>query len=118
MLWVGDGKRGVHYWCQGCRGLHGVVIEGPGAWGFNGDYAKPTFTPSVLVRGTLYELVDGRRDWTRPVRDPNGKVKTLVCHTFITEGMVHFLSDCGHEYAGRTLPLPELPADYQDAPAA
>lgn len=115
--WSGGGRRGVHYWCQGCRGIHGVVIEGPGAWGFNGDYDKPTFTPSVLTTGIRYELdEDGDRDTGKPVRDANGEPEKLICHTFITDGMVQFLDDCGHEFAGQTLPLPPLPAWLRDDP--
>lgn len=117
--WVSAGQRGVHYWCQGCRGIHGVVIEGPGAWGFNGDFERPTFTPSVLTTGALYELTaDGTdRDMTKPIRHPGpgGEIKHLICHTFVKDGMVQFLGDCGHEFAGQTLPLPELPDWLQDA---
>lgn len=109
--WEGGGKRGVHYWCQGCRTPHMVVIDGHGAWGFNGDYEKPTFTPSVLTTGTKYEIdADGEADTSRPVRDRNGTLVKLVCHTFVKDGMVQFLDDCGHEFAGQTLPLPHLPA--------
>lgn len=114
--WVGGGKRGVSYWCQGCRGIHGVTIEGPGAWGFNGDFDKPTFTPSVLTTGVLYELkADGmERDLGRPVRDESGAPRRLICHTFVADGMVQFLGDCGHEFGGQTLPLPPLPPWMQD----
>jgi hypothetical protein len=113
--WEGGGKRGIHYWCQGCRSLHGVVIDGPGAWGFNGDYEKPTFTPSVLTTGNRYEIDEaGEADTSKPVRDGEGALVKLVCHTFITDGMVHFLGDCGHELAGQTLPLPPLPDWLKD----
>jgi hypothetical protein len=109
--WEGGGRRGVHYWCQGCRGVHGVTIDGPGAWQFDGDYEKPTFSPSVLTTGVHYELdADGERDTSKPVRGADGQPVKLVCHTFIKAGMVEFLGDCGHEFAGQTLPLPELPA--------
>jgi hypothetical protein len=34
--------------------------------------------------------------------------KAIRCHTWITDGQVIFLSDCSHEYAGRTVDLLEL----------
>jgi len=95
--WAGDGKVGFTYWCQGCEQLHGVVVEGPGAWGFNGNLERPTFTPSVLTT------------WTE---GPQRIEKR--CHTFITDGMVQFLADCTHALAGKTDPLPDLPEHLRD----
>ena len=54
-------------------------------WEFNGDYEKPTFTPSMLV--------------TTP-----GKPRS---HFFVTDGKIQYLSDCEHEYAGQILDLEE-----------
>lgn len=112
--WEGGGKQGVHYWCQGCNDIHGVVVAGPGAWGYNANPEKPTFTPSVLTRG--HRLVrDEHGHWTGEYRlDANGKPIEEVCHTFITNGMVQFLGDCTHALAGQTLPLPELPGHLRD----
>jgi hypothetical protein len=36
-----------------------------------------------------------------------------VCHSFLTDGVFHFLGDCTHPYAGQQVPLPELP-DWLD----
>ncbi len=87
-----DGTAGFTYWCQGCDGLHGVRTDGPGAWGFNGNVERPTFTPSVLTT------------WNE---GPDHIEKR--CHTFVRDGMVQFLGDCTHVLAGQTLPLPDLP---------
>lgn len=110
--WVGGGKVGVNYWCDGCDGMHGITIEGPGAWSFDGDYENPTFEPSQLTTGVRY--VRGSRDEVE--RDAEGKPIKEICHTFIRGGMVQFLGDCTHHLAGQTLPLPDLPQWALDEP--
>jgi hypothetical protein len=92
--------RGLTYWCQGCNQAHGVLVEGPHAWWWNGDVERPTFTPSVLVTWPANpEASEEFKEWRKERR----------CHTFITDGKVQFLSDCTHELAGQTLDLPDLP---------
>lgn len=66
-------------------------------WTFNGNLEKPTFSPSLLVTGYLN------------AEQPDG-----VCHSYITDGKIQYLSDSTHEYAGKTIELPEF-ADY-DSP--
>ena len=84
------------FWCPGCRELHGVWLEDnpndrPGAWWrWNGDWFKPTFTPSILVQEC----------------PPQPR-----CHCFITEGRIQFLADCGHDLAGQTVPMAASPTD-------
>lgn len=56
------------------------------SWEWNGSIDKPTLWPSVLSKGG----------------DATGE---HVCHSWITDGMVQFLSDCTHQYAGMTLHL-------------
>lgn len=70
-------------------------------WAFNGDYEKPTFSPSMLVRGCL------------TMRKVNGDVftgedKYGVCHSFVTDGKIQYLSDCTHEHAGKTIELEDI----------
>lgn len=113
---------GLTYWCQGCEETHQVQVgTGPGPrWGYNGNPDKPTFTPSVLVTSghfcSHYKPSD--HCWcTYNKENPDDVTHHCRrCHTFITDGMVQFLSDCSHGLAGQTLPLPELPAHMQDAP--
>lgn len=62
--------------------------EGTGNWTWNGDTEKPTLRPSIL------------NDF-RP-HSP------LVCHTWITDGQVIFLTDSTHELSGQTLDLLEI----------
>lgn len=82
---------GLMFWCPGCDIPH-VVRHGSGAgprWGWNGDADKPTFTPSILVR----------YPW-------GPEQKERVCHSFVTNGKIQFLSDCTHELAGQTVDIP------------
>ena len=100
----GDRSAGYSYWCQGCESHHTVRTQssvGGSVWGFNDNLERPTFNPSVLVR---YEAVPN----ADPVQFPEW-LNERICHTFITDGMVQFLSDCTHALAGQTLPLPNLP---------
>lgn len=64
-------------------------------WGFNGSLDSPTFTPSVLA--------------SHPIEDDNDKiVGRYVCHSFVTDGRIQYLSDCSHGLAGQTVELPEV----------
>jgi hypothetical protein len=94
----------VHFWCPGCDDAHGIGY-GPGGWTWNGDLDHPTFSPSVLVRGTQWEPDAGFHKPNHRV-DPGG---TTVCHSFVTDGRIQFLSDCTHHLAGQTVDLPEWP---------
>lgn len=82
------------FWCPGCDGAHQVQIgAGPGPrWGFDGNFERPTFTPSVLV---TYGGPDADRDGAPPA----------ICHSFVRQGQIQFLNDCTHALAGQTVPL-------------
>lgn len=112
-------ERGYTYWCQGCEETHSVRTDGPEAWGFDGNLAAPTFSPSVLTTSGHYLAThkDGASCWctynaARP--DNPAPFKCQRCHTFIAGGMVQFLADCTHALAGQTLRLPDLPAHLTD----
>jgi hypothetical protein len=87
-----DGQ--LRFWCPGCKTLHGIyVAPRPDGklhpqWGYNGNPDSPTFTPSILVT------------WEGP---------TMICHSFVTDGQIRFLSDCTHQLAGQTVKLPDFP---------
>lgn len=97
---IGEGQ--LLFNCPGCKEPHSFNIEpGPNGvggnkpvWQFNGDMEKPTFSPSLLVRWTYGEN-----------REPR------VCHSFVTDGMIQFLSDCTHTLAGQTVPLENINDD-------
>lgn len=80
--------------CPGCDGSHMVRVEGEGRprWDFDGNYDRPTFRPSILVR---YDGADAGADGAPPA----------VCHSFVTNGQIQFLGDCTHALAGRTVDL-------------
>lgn len=87
----------VQFFCFGCKCPHYVNVahcdtnpQRP-VWGFNGSYEKPTFTPSVLV-----DLGQGR-----------------VCHSFVTDGRIQYLTDSFHELAGQTVDLKAV-AEWPD----
>ncbi len=99
---------GYSFFCEGCEGYHMVYTEpwtktypgppvpGP-VWEFNGDLERPTFSPSLLV----YE---GKHEDTGEIHQP-------LCHTFVRDGQVEFLNDCGHKLAGQTRPLLDVGAE-------
>ena len=66
-----------------------MIPVGPGLeprWDWSGDTESPTLSPSILTRG-------GR---------------SHICHSFVRNGKVEFLSDCTHEFAGQTVDLLEV----------
>lgn len=71
-------------YCPGCEEYH-IIFD---SWQFNGDYEEPTFTPSLLVTGYSENLG-----------------QDYLCHSFITDGMWRFLSDCSHRLKNTTAPL-------------
>lgn len=107
-----QGEKMVAWHCPGCEGGHAVPVSGPRAWGFNGDLVKPTLTPSVLCNGTRLTAA-GRADYdvwaaaNYPHRDAEFDHEPLICHTFVKEGMIQFLSDCSHKFAGQTVEVPD-----------
>ena len=69
----------------GCLILPVGRTDGRISWNWNGDTEKPTLTPSIRTTGHDY-----------------------VCHSYITDGVVDFLADSSHEYAGRQETLNEV----------
>jgi hypothetical protein len=92
----GDGTFGRRFDCPGCGEKHAIPVTGPKVWGFNGDDERPTFTPSILVRGV-------KGAWG-PVFDPT----PTVCHSFVKDGRIRFLDDCTHALAGKEVDLPAV----------
>ena len=64
-----------------------LPIEGKHSWGWNRDTEKPTITPSILTQGG------------------NSLPR---CHSYVTDGRIQFLQDCGHELAGKTVDLLDI----------
>lgn len=93
----------VGFMCPGCQTVHEVTVTGEQAWGWNGSLDAPTFTPSILARGYSSRLG-----------------ATFVCHSFVTDGRIQFLSDSSHTLAGQTVTIaPSLdPYNHDEAPEA
>lgn len=90
------GPYGISFDCPGCGDRHAIPTTGPHACGFNGSMDGPTLTPSILVTG-------------KHCGDPGcAPVEHRVCHSFVTDGRIQFLSDCTHALAGSTVDLPEV----------
>lgn len=81
-----NGRTTYLLWCPACEDT--VSIND--TWTFNGDTERPTFTPSLL---TQFNLAG----------------QDHVCHSFVTDGVWHYLSDCTHAKASQTLPVVDLP---------
>lgn len=103
-----DGR--LLFYCQGCKCHHGVTDS----WQFNNDLNKPTFSPSILVRSTKL-TEQGEADYEQWCKAgyPNRNGKPLdhvptVCHSFVTDGKIQYLSDCTHELAGQTVELEDI----------
>ncbi|TIT19905.1 MAG: ammonia monooxygenase [Mesorhizobium sp.] len=109
ILRTGEGGR-LFFWCPGCAEVH---VVGP-SWGFNGDYDRPTFTPSVLVTG--HKIVkDDNGKWTGDwERDAAGNLIPEVCHSFVRDGQIQFLGDCTHALAGQTVKLSAIETGAAD----
>ena len=82
-VWKAFGPDGITF--------HGYIIECPACghghlfddrWTFNGNYDKPSFSPSMLVNAG----------------EPDRR-----CHSFVTDGKIQYLDDCFHEFKGKTI---------------
>jgi hypothetical protein len=85
-----DGTEYRVFDCPGCKDAHVLPVTGPRKWGFNFNDAAPTFDPSILARR-----------------------QGVVCHSFVRDGQIQFLSDCTHPLAGQTVPLSEVKDDNE-----
>lgn len=83
---VTGGPHTHYFYCMGCRTGHGFSDK---IWTYNNNPDKPTVRASILVRF-------------------HHRGKDMVCHSFITDGQIEYLSDCTHDLAGKTVELPEL----------
>jgi hypothetical protein len=86
------------FYCQGCGQCHGVNDS----WTFNNDFERPTFSPSILVRGTEH-ITD--EEHAKIMRGEHVEPRRFVCHSFVKNGAIEYLNDCTHELAGKTVEL-------------
>lgn len=99
----------VLFQCPGCKMLHGVRVDhenrGGSRWTWNGSLDRPTFQPSVLVKGSHWPTDD---EHEKIMRGEKVLQRDFVCHSFVSDGQIQFLPDCTHALAGQTVPLPEV----------
>lgn len=107
-----DGNGSVCIWCEGCKEVHILYVSNPNTpnWTFNGDLEKPTFQPSLLVRTGHYVSNQPQPPNCKFCNDPDFADcrPCTVCHSFITDGKIQYLSDCTHALAGKTIELSEF----------
>ena len=100
---------GHSHYCPGCREIHLI----PGTWTFNGNYNSPSFSPSVKISGVKRVIENG--EWVGGWQtDSNSNPIPYVCHYFLHAGQLNYCADSTHALAGQTVPLPDLPTNYQD----
>lgn len=91
-------REGEFIFCPACKETH---LFDSHVWSFNGDYEKPTFSPSMLWKGFVYD------------KDEDGKWlvtgKKITCHSFVVDGNIRYLNDCTHELKGQIVSLDECP---------
>jgi hypothetical protein len=116
-----DGEKFLQFWCPGCDEAHGPIIERTRSerplWQWNGDRERPTISPSLLIRSGHYapgHLKNGICWCTYNAEHPADPApcKCYVCHSFVRDGQIQFLSDCTHHLAGQTVAIPDWP--YKD----
>jgi len=96
---------GLGFYCKGCKQAHFVNTDPSKQWGFNGNFERPTLTPSILVNFPANPNAGEKfKEW-RTAR---------ACHSFVTDGNIQYLSDCRHEFAGKTIELPEFKWSDED----
>jgi len=94
-IWEIERTDMIAFECPACGCCH--FIRTPN-WTFDGNFEKPTISPSILVNADL------------------SCPSTPRCHSFVKEGMIEFLSDCSHSMAGQTVELPEFTDDIEEHP--
>lgn len=97
----------VMFFCPGCKTAHSVRVSSPAPlsnWGYNGNPDAPSFTPSILVRGSQRAT---KEEYRRIMAGEEVKLPPMVCHSFVTNGRIQFLGDCTHALASQTVDLPD-----------
>ena len=94
----------AHY-CPGCKQMHVIPVHGVNAedtsitsrWTINDDITSPTFSPSIRISAT--------GDF-----EDDGVISTkTICHYYIQDGNLMYLGDSDHEFAGKTILMPDFP---------
>lgn len=110
---------GYMIFCPACKcghlfntvaGPNGVGGQKP-VWTFNGNQEKPTFRASMLVKSGHYAGGDSSGECWCTFEKRRGKpapFECTLCHSYVTDGRIEFLSDCSHDLRGQTVDLPDF----------
>jgi hypothetical protein len=103
----------IEFVCPGCGEAHSLNVEGTEhpRWSFNGNFEKPTFSPSILYTSGHYCSHAKPGDCWCDYKEKYGKespFKCVRCHSFVTDGKIQFLSDSTHELAGQTVEMEDI----------
>lgn len=92
-------KKSAEGWVVKCPAMGHIIIPSDGRWTFNGNYERPSFSPSINETiGSPGSTLDDLR---------NGKVHARN-HVVITDGVLHYCGDCTHTLAGQSVEIPPL----------
>lgn len=112
---------GFAHWCPGCEEMHFIPTDAPNGsgarWQFDGNVDQPTFAPSILIRSGHYVPGQEGKDCWCSYEKRMGEPQPFscgVCHYFIRGGQIEFCGDSTHALSGKTVNLPDLPADCVD----
>jgi hypothetical protein len=106
----------IAFWCPGCDQAHAIGVAPPATviWSFNGNLDRPTFAPSIRVIGARTPT-EHERMRIMAGEDLSAALRQ-ECHSFVTDGLIRFLDDCTHAFAGRIVGLPDWPRPAPEGP--
>jgi hypothetical protein len=110
----------IIYNCPGCKSIHCIPVDGSRGWSFTGTLENPTIAPSVLTRSGHYAPQYTKGDGCYCTYDaehpcePSG-FTCYICHHFVRDGKIEFLSDCTHHLSGQTVEMAGEPVK-EDTP--
>jgi hypothetical protein len=85
--------------CPACDEMHvfpAKMNDASPGWAFNGNYDRPSFTPSL------------RLTWREAdPSDPN-PLSGKMCHSVLTDGIWNYCDDCTHALRGQKAQAPDL----------
>lgn len=104
----GKKETGMMFYCPACRTLHRYRLTQPEGstmplWSFNGSMGRPSFTPSLLLYTLKGKHIDGKWVADGP--------RIVICHLFVTDGVIEYCDDNPHALKGQKIPLPDIPPD-------
>lgn len=103
-----DGSTEFMLFCPACKMGHHFNEK---IWTFNQDMEKPTISPSLLVRYVNMPDPVLRDEKGECILGEDGRLvgcKDMICHSFVRDGKIEYLSDCTHDMAGQTIELTDF----------